>query len=79
MSFLKAVIVLSSAKLYNENSLTKPTRSLINILNSNGSRIDHWGMPESSVWNVLCMLFAFPPFKIRIKEYEALSVKNFHI
>ena len=59
MSFSKAVIVLSSAKLYNEDSLTKPTRSLINILNSNGPRIDPWGMPESSVWNVLACYLHF--------------------
>ena len=49
MSFSKAVIVLSPAKLYNEDFFIKPIRSLINILNSNGPRIDPWETPESSV------------------------------
>ena len=57
MSFSKVVIVLSSAKLYNEDFFIKAIRSFINTLNSNGPRIDPWGISESSVWNVLFMLF----------------------
>ena len=40
MSFSKAVIVLSSAKLYDEDFFMKPIRSFINMLNNNGPRID---------------------------------------
>ena len=53
MSFSKAVFVLSSAKLYNENFFMKPIRLFMNILDSNAPRIDPSGTPESSVWNVL--------------------------
>ena len=49
MSFSKAVIVLSPAKLYNEDFFKKPIRSFINILNNNASRIDPYGTAESSV------------------------------
>ena len=56
MSFWKAVFVLSSAKLYNEDFFTKPVRSFINMLNSNGPRIDPWGTPESNVLKV-CTLY----------------------
>ena len=56
MSFSKGTIVLSSAKLYNEDVFIKPIRSFINILNSSIPRIDPWGTPERSVWNVLYYL-----------------------
>ena len=56
MSFPKGTIVLSSAKLYNEDVFIKPIRSFINILNSSIPRIDPWGTPERSVWNVLYYL-----------------------
>ena len=49
MSFSKAVIVFSSAKLCNEDFFIKPIRSFTNMLNSNDPRIDPWGTPESSV------------------------------
>ena len=49
MSFSKAVIVLSPAKLYNEDFFKKTIRSFINILNNNASRIDPWRTAESSV------------------------------
>ena len=57
MSFSKATIVLSSAKLYNEDFFIKPIRSFINILNSNVPKIDPWGTPERSFWNVLYYLY----------------------
>ena len=40
MSFSKAVIVLSSAKFYNEDLFIKPIRLFINMLNSNSPGID---------------------------------------
>ena len=56
MSFSNPVVVLPSAKLYNEDFFKKPIRSFINMLNSNGPRIDPWGTPESNVLKV-CTLY----------------------
>ena len=66
MSFSKLVIVLSSAKLFNEDYI-KPIRSFINMLNSNGPKIDPWGTPESNVLKVLCMLFKLMHCFLRFK------------
>ena len=49
MSFSKAVIVLSSVKLYNEDFFKKPIKSFLNMLNSKVPRIDPLETPESSV------------------------------
>ena len=70
--FSKAVIVLSSAKLYNEDFFIKPKRSFINISNNNGPRVDPCGTPESSVWNVLCMLFTLTYSVLRLNQNKRI-------
>ena len=67
MSFSKAVIVLSSVKLYNEDFYKKPIKSFLNMLNSKVPRINPWETQESSVWKVLCMLFKLTHCFLRFK------------